>query len=124
MTNNKWLYMFLALVAAYFAGSHYGSSVKTEIREVEKEVIKRTYIVRDNADGSKETIYIEEERKEISRDVKKTPIKKDWIVGLSTKLPFQETYTLSVDRRIIGNIYVGGYGSTDAEFGVSLRLLF
>lgn len=51
--------------------------------------------------------------------------KNDWIIGVSSSLLQPEpVYGISVDRRILGDFYIGGYVRSDKEVGVSIKVSF
>ncbi len=67
----------------------------------------------------------------INRQVKthtkesKKRVKENWIVGVSYSLfKPRPVYTVSIDRLIIWDMYLGVYGRTDKEVGVSLKIKF
>lgn len=54
-----------------------------------------------------------------------TQVKKDWFIGVSsTVLSPEPTYSISVDRRIVGDVYIGGYVTTKKEVGISIKVSF
>lgn len=95
---------------------------KDKIRTVVKEVI------RENPDGSKTIERISDKTEDKNTTVNKVtqkPAKNDWLIGVKYDL-FQPmpVWTAEVQRRIIGNVYVGAYGRTDGVAGVSLTVAF
>ena len=114
------------LIVTGAATTYYSNSVKketklfetsnTEINEVitkpSGEIIKRQI--------RKITTKRKEKRKIAS------PKSRNWILGISSSVPYNDTpkYTLKVDRRILGNMYLGGYIRTDKELGLSISLSF
>jgi len=101
-----------------------------EIREVEviKERIKRVVHIIERPDGTKETIIKEETEKETTvakESIEKTrPARMDWIVGVGKDMIGGEDYIYTVDRRIIGNLYLGAYGNTNSSYGLRAVMTF
>ena len=51
-----------------------------------------------------------------------------WLVGLSygseAFLPSRQVYTLSVDRKVLGGLYMGLYGTSNGGYGVGIKYSF
>ena len=140
MSNNtKTLVGIVATAIIFSSLTYYFAPAKVEIREVEKIVkikgetkiinrdIVRTITVRPDGttitkevDKSKE---VEEKREIIQKDTKKSKIitrsKKKWHVSAFTDSTLQN-FTLGVERRIIGDVYLGIQGNSEREvrFGI------
>ena len=78
----------------------------------------------ERPDGSKTTEIIKDSSKtEIHREVKS--LKKDWTVGVISSVTGPvPAYGVMVSRRIIGDIFVGGYVKTDLEAGLTITYTF
>lgn len=143
----KYAIYCVILIGTFFAG-YYTNPVLSEHTSkkssnfdiskdrIEERVIIRSEIVRP--DGTKEkrveTRNRSEDRKSASREKqisvteKKDYGRPQWGIGVYSSI--DKKGTLIVDRRIFGNIFVGGYGRIDPrnprdyELGVGLRLEF
>lgn len=102
--------------------------VNTKIIETIKPdgtIVKETYIV-------DETVVFVDKEKEVERIKEAMKIvetqKPQWKVSASTNILGKDkpldVYQLSVDRRILGPIFVGIYGRTDKEFGAGVGIEF
>lgn len=91
----------------------------TEIQE--REIVRTIY--RERPDGTREVINERERKRTAKTEVKRK--KKDWIIGAGTSLTEREpVYHVSIDRRVFIDGYVGVYGRTDGEIGVSVKWTF
>lgn len=83
--------------------------------------------IKERRDGSKETRIVERRTKKSQRSEVRV-IKPQWSVGVQADSEAitggNGTYTFRVERRVLGDLYIGGYGSTDKEYGVSLSYQF
>jgi hypothetical protein len=82
-----------------------------------------------NKDGSSETDTTIVDNSRIVHDDDSTittAVKHDWIlqggVGLNTGL--EQLYMVGVQRRILGDIYLGAWGTTTKEAGLSISIQF
>ena len=104
--------------------------------EVEKEVIKteyKTVRIKENKDGSKETIIVsesnsQEKAKQKSSEEKKEIIKNgstyvSVLLGGASTVPHLN-YGLSVQRDVLGPFTIGIWGLTNSNFGASVGLRF
>jgi hypothetical protein len=120
----KILLYIIFSVGAFKYGEYLGGKnvqVK-EVVKVQERVRTRTKVI-EHPDGTKITT-IDEKKDTDSVSLKETkPSLNIWSVGISYAPPLgqREVYTLSVDRRILGDIWLGVYGRTDREFGVRAR---
>jgi len=94
--------------------------VKTEVRSIERTEKRPdgtliTTITKEKIDKKTQS-----KEKEVSKRV--TPIKKDWFVTGSHS--FNNVSTLSIQRRIIFDLYAGVYARTDKEIGVAVSISF
>jgi len=127
------LYISL-LVGAYFAGMSQSKEViKRELKIVQKEVIIDRDVIRyiTHKDGTKEIIV--DKSKEVSKAkeiklIEQIPVDRKWLLGLSADVSkdfkLKPNYVLSVDHKVMKDLYIGVYYSTDHAFGVSLRVSF
>lgn len=107
-------------------------SVKVETRYVEREDtwenVTSTTTVEEKPDGSKVTKTETRSDKQTARQSAETkkvaPVKPDWGVSLSRALTRGQDYSLSIQRRVLGDIYVGAYGSTQGDLGLTISVLF
>jgi hypothetical protein len=80
-----------------------------------------THVI-ERPDGSKETIVVEDKK---SNSISKTAVVNDWSVSVgSSLLEKTNVYTVSVDRRILGEFSLGVYARSDKEVGVLVRYSF
>jgi len=89
---------------------------ETDIIIKEKIIIKpggERIIYRETKDNSRRT----------SDRIKYLP-GKDWLIGLSVGVHGSKDYTLTLDRKIYKNLFMGVYGRNNGELGVSLRYTF
>lgn len=107
-------------------------TIKEKIVEKEVEVIKRDVVteIREitKPDGSKETVTVvidkSQEKKESSKTV--TIAKSEWHASISTLTPNVKDiyYQVQVERRVLGNIYVGALANTKGSYGISIGMDF
>lgn len=118
------------LVASGFAGGYYmGGGNKPEIEKIEVEKVKyRERVVTEimeRPDGTKTTRITKNVKKV---DKKKSTLKlnppKDWHISLSGPPTPNPRITLQIERRVLGELFLGVYGRTDGEVGVSLGWSF
>lgn len=139
--SNVYLKLSAALVVGFLCGLYFGPK-KTEERVVYRDRIvkdeKRDVVTRTKEtrlpNGTKITETIKEDKtvtrvdRRIDLDsVKKVESRPDWRVGVGYKsaLPTQrESYSLQIERRIVGEIYVGATASTDRTVGVVISFGF
>lgn len=96
---------------------------KIEKEEVIKERVKRVTRIVERPDGTKETIINEETKKDTVK--KESPVGNEWYVSMGQSMIGGETiYTLHTSRKIIGDLYLGGYGRTDKEYGLIIGYNF
>lgn len=123
------LTILLILVGCSFAGGLYlgkQDKPKIETKEVVKyqERVRTRTIIKERPDGSKETTIIENRNTKGKRTATKKVSKPDWSVGISSTIKKSPIYGAHVSRRILGDIWLGGYVRSDKEFGVNLRFDF
>lgn len=105
-------------------------SPKIEVREkkvteVQERVVTRT-VIKERPDGTKETIIISKTDKDTREqlDREESPADNQWIAGVTYRLDERDVYGVQISRRIIGDFYLGGYVSTDKEFGAIVSYSF
>lgn len=119
-----------ALIGASVLGTYWFGPKRVKVVEREKVVEKVVEVVRKNVrtvrvvtekpTGEKVTREVTEDRSESesarrtetdkTRTMEKTPLARDWLVGGSYGLT-DRSASLTVQRRILGGLYVGGYVS-------------
>ena len=150
MTNLQKILALLMLCGVSFGLGRYMTPEHVEYREVEvvKEVIKE--VVKENIkkntqtktvetwypDGrhtietyilNQDTIIIEKEllaEKEIKKEIEKIIDNKkpNWLVGVS--YGNRQDYGITVDRRVLGPIFLGAYAKTDKDLGIAVKMEF
>lgn len=121
-----------ALIGAYLYGKSQAETI-TEVKEVEKIVEKRDVVTEIveiiRPDGTKETVTVIQDKTVIDK-LKETETKagkNNWFVaaGLGYNVNnFERTYQIDVNRRVLGDIFVGVYGSTNKDIGVKVGFEF
>ena len=127
------------IIVAFYCGRYSAPErIKTETKivEVEKEVIKteyKTVRIKENKDGSKETIIVsesnsQEKAKQKSSEEKKEIVKNgstyvSVLLGGASTVPHLN-YGLSVQRDVLGPFTIGVWGLTNYNFGASVGLRF
>lgn len=100
---------------------------------VEKEVVKdkivEHIVERVKPDGTKETVTDRTETRKEERKQQAVPqtLEARWRIGaaLGVDQSLERQYTISVERRVLGPIWVGAYGKAPrSEVGVSLAVEF
>lgn len=110
-------------------------TIDTQVKVEEKEVIKkdvRTIIKeRTNPDGTstKETIIVDNSKESSTKKFEQIITKKnDWFVAAGAEARLSELnnpiYRIEVNRRILGDIYVGASGRTDGTVGLQVGFSF
>ncbi len=148
MPGNYYKFIIVLLITAFAAGRFSGPK-KVEIKEVEKIVFKDRVKTSENTkirserrqtvlpDGTKITEIIRDRDTESKTDTKregssekskesKTTNQSDWSIGLYSN---REVIAGTVDRRILGGVFLGVYGRSELplsrpEFGLGVRLEF
>lgn len=140
MTKLKQLIILILVAVAAFSSGRFFGPTKAETKEVEKIVYKERVDINRHVD-KKETLLPDGTKiTETSTTTKKTSDKSidqqkekltlienkpNWSAGLYKS---QDGYLGTVDRRILGSVFLGVYGRTSAnkpnEFGIGLRMEF
>lgn len=112
-------------LGTYFNASH-TIEEKIVIKDRIKTVIKEVIIT--NSDGTvvvERTIVRDEKRDIVAKRKESIPVKSNWGVGLKYDLFTPEPiYTIELHRRILGSLYITGYGRTDGIVGGGLLYTF
>jgi len=106
-----------SVIAGCFIG-YYGFGPKI-ITEERVKIIRDTRII-EHPDGTKETII----KDRIDTELVESVAKKDWLITAGMTINGDKEYQIAVHRQLIGDIYVGGFGSTTGSFGVSVGFSF
>lgn len=136
--NKEALGGIVIIVVAFYCGRYSAPErIKTETKivEVEKEVIKteyKTVRIKENKDGSKETIIVSESNSQEKAKQKSSEEKKEILKNGSTYVSLlfgastvpHLNYGLSVQRDVLGPFTIGVWGLTNANFGASIGLRF
>jgi hypothetical protein len=120
-------YIIVALVSLS-VGFYYGKKQsRTEIKEVVKTQTRERVVTKINErpDGSRTTTIIENRAANISHSlqVKKDPLP-EWHIALSRGLNGSQAYRVGVQYRVLPRAFIGVYGGTDREVGVSVGFEF
>ena len=126
MLNKKNIYIGLFIVALMGLQYWFGPKrviTKTEVKTKLVEVIKRDIEIIERKDGSKVTRIKERQDRQVDKHKRSSreviPVKKDWLVGISRSLTSDE-YTGQVYRRVLFDLHVGLYATTNKEIGFGL----
>jgi len=98
----------------------YSQKKQNVVSKVRERVRVDTIIV-EQPDGTKITTI--KELRDTERLTITESYRPNWNVGVSSTIT-DGIYGLRVERRIIGELYVGGYARTDSELGVSVSYSF
>lgn len=126
MSTKSW---FIILGIAVFITAavtrYYFPQVKETIVTVDKEVIvTRTHEVK-SADGTITTDTTSTET-ETKKTVDTKMASSDWFItaGLQYQLDYGVVYSLGVNKRLLGPVFVGVSGSTNKTIGVNIGVEF
>jgi hypothetical protein len=126
------LVFLLSLGGAYQYGKS-KATVVTQVQEVEKVVEKRDVItvVKEvtRPDGTKETITTKEDKSVINskREKETTVAKNNWFISAGAGYNFDKTaavYQVDINRRVLGDLFIGAYGTTNKELGIKVGIEF
>jgi hypothetical protein len=68
---------------------------------------------------------VDTDTKQVSSTQAKSEVRKDWLVSVGMQLDrTSKSYTISVNRRILGPIYLGGSAATNGVVGFHLGVEF
>ena len=124
----------IALLVGFGLGSQLSPTVKTKEVEVEKQVVVKDVItvtkIITRPDGSKEEVITTTDKSKENKQSTntKTVAKSDWHASISANTPDiglnNVRYTIQVERRILGDLFIGGNLSSDKSAGLSVGLEF
>lgn len=121
----KYLIASILIIGAFFLGRFLApEKVSETVKKVEVVKWKTKTRVIIKPDGTR----IEEEVNEhIIKEVNERLIAfdtKKYLFTISATPQANPTYMLGISKKFIGNLYLGGYGRTDGEYGLSLTYRF
>ena len=100
---------------------------QVEVEKVVKDVVTVTKII-TRPDGSKEEVITVVDKTKENKTNTITKKAANWHVSASAKSklwPVQiDTYTIQVEKRIIGDLFLGVTGSTDKTVGLTIGMEF
>lgn len=119
----------IGALACWYLFPRHEIEVRTETKIVTEYKTKIVERWRKNPDGSEESERTEESsgNSQATQTTDAKVAKHNWNLGLSAGLSTTVNgpiYGLRLERRIIGPIFAGLYGSTNKEAGISLGLEF
>jgi hypothetical protein len=128
------VYTIVIVILSVIVTKRFWPTIDTQVKVEEKEVIKRDVrtIIKEQTkpDGSstKETIIVDNS-KEVSTKKSEQTItkKKDWFVAAgveATSRSLNPIYRIEVNRRVLGDVYVGVSGRTDGLIGLQIGFSF
>ena len=106
------------------------SSTKIEEREVVKKDVQTVIKEVVRPDGTKETIttIVDKSKENSSKSLQQLITKKnDWFVAAGAEMKLkdmQPVYKLEVNRRVLGDIFVGGTVNTQGSLGLQVGFTF
>lgn len=135
---SKYIAAVIVVVIAYAAGRYTApEKIKTEIKtvEVEKVVTKvqhKKVVIRENKDGSKETVIItdtkSDEKGKSNTDIKNKEVTNKGSFNISvlagSSVPINGVLGVSATKNVLGPITVGAWGLTNGTAGLSVGLNF
>jgi hypothetical protein len=135
---SKYIAAVIVVVIAYAAGRYTApEKIKTEIKtvEVEKVVTKvqhKKVVIRENKDGSKETVIItdtkSDEKGKSNTDIKNKEVTNKGSFNISvlagSSVPINGVLGVSATKSVLGPITVGAWGLTNGTAGLSVGLNF
>jgi xanthosine utilization system XapX-like protein len=122
----------VGILVGFGLGTQIFPKIKEKTIEVEKEVVRKdvqTIIkVVTRPDGSKEevTTIVDHTRENKEYSNTKTISKADWHISASASkgLDTDIYYTVQAEKRILGDIFIGGNITTNKTIGISLGVEF
>jgi len=129
------IYTLVIAALAVSATKYMWPTVQTQVKVEEKEVIKRdvrTVIKeRTRPDGTteKETVIVDNSKESSTKTFEQKIMKKnDWFVAAGVEarnLQFNNPiYRVEVNRRVLGDIFIGVSANTDRSLGVQVGFSF
>lgn len=130
MGLNKYITILLAwimtCVLSYQYGMEKASTNKPEQVKKEETTDKEIQIVTEIVERPGEKITTIKEV-EVVKTVNKVDIKEkklDWSLSMSKSLNKDNEYMFQVNRRIVGDVFVGAYGTTNSSAGITIGVSF
>jgi hypothetical protein len=134
----NYIAVIVLAVIAYAAGRYMSpDKIKTEVKtvEVEKIVTKvqhKKVVIKENKDGSKETVIItdtkSDEKGKSNTDIKNKEVTNKGSFNISvlagSSVPINGVLGISANKNILGPITVGAWGLTNGIAGLSLGINF
>lgn len=134
----QWPITIVLVVAAYLAGYFLSPhKIKTETKTVEVEkivtkVVKQKVRIKENKDGSKETVIITDTKSDEKTDIDSKESNKEVTNGsrlnisvlAGSSFPLNWTFGVSATRQVLGPITFGAWGLSNGTFGLSAGLNF
>jgi hypothetical protein len=128
----------IALIVGLLLGGGLGTflfpQTKEKIVEVEKEVVVKDVVtvtrIVTRPDGTKEELVTVTDKTKENKTATstKTVSKSNWHVSASAKTKLDklqiDIYTVQIEKRIIGDIFLGVNASTDKTVGLTIGLEF
>jgi hypothetical protein len=135
---SKYIAAVIVVAIAYAAGRYMSpEKIKTEVKtiEVEKIVTKvqhKKVVIRENKDGSKETVIItdtkSDEKGKSNTDIKNKEVTNKGSFNISvlagSSVPINGVLGVSATKNVLGPITVGAWGLTNGTAGLSVGLNF
>lgn len=115
---------------AGLAVGKYTLKPEVQIKEVEKQVIvknENTHVITKKLpDGTviKERTTIKNDTIATEKSSEVVPVQKQWAAGAGYQFGLVPVYSLKIDRRIIGPIFVGAEVNTNRDVGVTVKMEF
>jgi len=127
----------LIAIAGFAVGSKLGSKTVTETKivEVEKQVVKRDVVTQikvvTRPDGTKEEVTLITDKTTETKDVAKTldtKTKPDWHVSGAASVNVsdltKQIYSATIERRVLGNVFIGATLNTSKQVGLVVGMEF
>lgn len=130
MGLNKYVVILLAwvftCVLAYMYGMEKANVQKPEQTKKEETTDKETQVITEIIErpGEKITVIKEVEvtKTQVKVDIKEKKL--DWAMAVSKSINKDNEYMFQVNKRIVGDVFVGAYGTTSSNFGVTVGVTF
>jgi hypothetical protein len=116
----------MTCVLSYQYGMEKASTNKPEQVKKEETTDKEVQIVTEIVERPGEKITTIKEV-EVVKTVNKVDIKEkklDWSLSMSKSLNKDNEYMFQVNRRIVGDVFVGAYGTTNSNAGITIGVSF
>lgn len=135
---NKYIVIVLVATGGFFVGKHFAPEkvrVETVTVEVEKQKTKnqkKKVVIKENKDGSKETVITVdtsvEEKDKTNTDSKVKEVTNSSKFNISvlagSSIPINMVFGVSANKAILGPVTAGAWGLSNGTVGLSLGLNF